>query len=118
MPGCVKPTATESDSGVIVCSLYDAAGVEPPLSVAFAAKTGEELWSHQSLAPARHVFPRSMPQCLELVIHGDQVYLFGHCSLSMFIDCFSLSHGSLSYRSRPASKLSATGRGLVPDGKG
>ncbi|AMV22457.1 hypothetical protein VT03_31470 [Planctomyces sp. SH-PL14] len=103
-----RPTvaAAATDGGVVVCSLYEACGASPPLSVAFSSQTGEELWRRESPAPARHLFPPGMRQDLELVIHGDRVYLFGVCSLSMFIECFSLSDGSLigSYRSRSAIK--------------
>ncbi|AMV16949.1 hypothetical protein [Planctomyces sp. SH-PL14] len=112
-----RPTvAAGSEDGVMVCSLYEPYGDSPPLSVAFSAQTGEEIWRRENLAPGKPVLPRGLRQDIELVIQGDRVYLFGVCSQSMFIECFLLSDGRRigGYRSRSALIFAVPAQVLKP----
>lgn len=93
--------AKESEDGIVICAVHDSGGDAPPLLIALSAGTGEEVWRRNGLTPAIHRL-KGMTQRLELVIRGEQVYLFGACPVSIFIECFSVADGTLlgSYRSR------------------
>ncbi|AMV19223.1 hypothetical protein VT03_15135 [Planctomyces sp. SH-PL14] len=110
--------AVESDGGIIVCALYDASGDSPPLCLAFEKATADEIWRHECVVPSRDQFV-ALRNDLELAIHGDHVYVFGTCSLRVFVECLDLSNGSHlgSYRLR-SPMMPLPKRHLVPAERG
>lgn len=85
-----------SDNKAIACALFEFDFASEPLCLVFSRESGREIWRRRGRGGASRESGNLLSHHdMELVVHGERAYLFGLCTPTVYIECYSLSDGAL-----------------------
>jgi len=85
-----------SDDKAIACALFEFDFASEPLCVVFSRASGQEIWRRRARGGASRQSGNLLSHHdMELVVHDERAYLFGLCTPTVYIECYSLTDGAL-----------------------